>query len=134
MNYRERKAYSYLLLIQGSYCFILGLLLFSIQISKLYYAPPLLPESHYISYLLGGILLGIGLTLIFSRRNYKQNLSSYLLGFITATAFLLHNAIYLYHFEGNNFLWLDLLIQLGFFLCWIWLIYWKWIENKFAEM
>lgn len=134
MNYRERKVYSYLLLIQGSYCFILGLLLFSIQIPLLYYTLPALPESKYISSLLGGIIFGVGLTMIFSRRNFKQNISSYLLGPITATIFFLHNSIYLFNFEGNNFLWLDLLIQLGFVLSWVWLIYWKWIENKFADM
>ena len=132
MNYRERKAYSNLLLVQGSYCFILGLLLLSIP--RLLYDLAPVPEPKFTVRLMGGILVGIGFTLIFAKRNYKQNSSIYSLGFFTSLSFFLHDSIYLFHFDGGSFLWLDLLIQLGFLLGWIWLLYWKWIESKFAGM
>lgn len=135
MNNRERKAYSILLVIQGSYYFILGLLMLLIQKKQLFYDLPQIAEINYIFSLFGGVLLGIGLSFIFFSKNKdKQNRSISILGFVAAFTFFLHDSVYLYHYDSNSFLWMDLLIQLGILLTWAWLVYWWWIEYKFAKI
>ena len=134
MNHQERKVRYYLLLIQGTYYFFLGLTVHSFRVANEFYLLDNSPRGIYLTTLATVFLLGIGVSLFLAKNNYKQAMSGGALGVITASSFFIHHSFYLYHFDSSVFLWLDWLVQLAIFLCWIWLFYWKWIENKFARL
>ena len=134
MNHQERKVRYYLLLVQGIYYFFLGITVLSFRLAAEFYLLDNSPRGIYLTTLATVLLLGIGVSLFLARNHYKQTMSGGVLGIITASSFFLHHSFYLYEFDSSVFLWLDWLVQLAILLCWIWLFYWKWIENKFARL
>jgi len=134
MNHQERKVRYYLLLVQGIYYFFLGITVLSFRVAKEFYFLDNSPRGIYLTTLATVLLLGIGVSLFLARNHYQQTMSGGVLGIITALSFFLHHSFYLYEFDSSIFLWLDWLVQLAILLCWIWLFYWKWIENKFNRL
>tara|TARA_R110002072_G_scaffold264748_1_gene423640 strand:- start:155392 stop:155796 length:405 start_codon:yes stop_codon:yes gene_type:complete len=134
MNYQEQKTYTSVLLIQGSYYSILGMLLIYLGNFSPFYIIPDSAEAGSASKLIGGLLFSIGVTLLISHRKFKQNNSIFLLGFLTSLTFSLHHTFFLYHYEAMFYMSIDLILELSYLLVWIWLSYWKWIENKFADL
>lgn len=134
MNNQERKIHYYLLGTQGTYYFFLGITAFSFQLVTDLYLIDKAPRAIYLTSLATAFLLGIGITLFLAKKYYKQSLYGGVLGIITAVAFFIHHSIFLYEFDSSPYLWVDWIFQLSFLLAWIWLFYWKWIEDKFANL
>jgi len=132
VNKQEKKVYLIVLGAQGSYYFILGLgiLLASFAdinfFDKLALKPP--------SYVSSGLLIGIGSSLFLSMQNLRRAWSVYILGIICASTLFIYEVAYAYNYSNTLFHVFDLLMELTFILLWAWLLYWKWINKKFAKL
>ena len=134
MNYKERKVYTNLLLIQGAYFSILGVFVLCFYGVGLLNVQSLDKQLFFSTKLIGGFILTFGVTLLLSSRKFRQNRSTYFMGFFGSLTLLLHHSFYVYHFDSSLYLGAGLMIQLGFVLVWTWLSYWKWIEDKFSDL
>lgn len=132
MNRNEAKVYIRLLYIQGFYFLITGIWpLVSIETFLAITGPK---EDVWLIHVIGLLIIAIGSSMLTATRDKRRNLSTLILGLLSSFGLFLADVVF--HYKGiiSEVYLLDAVVEFGFFVFWVWLIYWYWIEKRFTEM